>query len=110
VRIRWTLVAISDRDAIFDYVGSRDLRAAEGLDGRIEDRIEGLVDFPRSGRIGRLAGTRELVLTDTPYIAVYEVSDRDILILRILHGARIWPDRRLTVLIGGRSTHSHSNT
>ena len=44
------------------------------------------------GRVGRVRGTRELVIAGTPYIAAYRVKGRVILILRILHGAQLWPE------------------
>jgi toxin ParE1/3/4 len=50
------------------------------------------VEFPESGRIGRIAGTRELVIPRTPYIAAYVVLDDKVRILRVLHGAQIWPE------------------
>jgi toxin ParE1/3/4 len=45
------------------------------------------------GRVGRVAGTRELVLSRTPYIVIYELRgpDEEIYILRLLHGAQRWP-------------------
>jgi len=43
---------------------------------------------PASGRPGRLRGTRELVVTGTPYIAAHRVVDDMVTILRVLHGAR----------------------
>jgi len=45
------------------------------------------------GRLGRVAGTRELVLSRTPYIVIYEFRgpDEEIYILRLLHGAQRWP-------------------
>jgi addiction module RelE/StbE family toxin len=51
-----------------------------------------LRDFPESGRPGRVAGTRELVVTGTPYVAAYQVTDTAVRILRVLHGAQQWPD------------------
>ena len=56
----------------------------------IERQIERLRDFPRSGRIGRMPETRELVVSGTPYIVVYLVSD-DVELIRVLHGAQKWP-------------------
>lgn len=38
-------------------------------------------------------GTRELVITGTPYLVPYRVVGDVIVILRVLHGARQWPDR-----------------
>jgi len=51
--------------------------------------------MPRMGRIGRIAGTRELVLSGTPYVVIYDLRNMDeqIYILRVLHGARRWPPR-----------------
>ena len=43
-------------------------------------------------RPGRVAGTRELVITGTPYVAAYAVTAETIRILRVLHGAQRWPD------------------
>jgi toxin ParE1/3/4 len=63
------------------------------LDDRIQERIETLLEYPLAGRSGRLEGTRELVIADTPYIAVYRIANDTIRILRILHGARQWPDQ-----------------
>jgi plasmid stabilization system protein ParE len=48
--------------------------------------------FPRSGRSGRIAGTRELVISRTPYIAAYRIAGDTVRILRVLHGSRRWPD------------------
>ncbi len=48
----------------------------------------------RSGGSGRVKDTRELVIARTPYIVAYTV-DRHIdavIILRVLHSARQWPD------------------
>lgn len=54
--------------------------------------VRRLHDFPESGRPGRVAGTRELVITETPYVAAYHVSGETVRILRVLHGAQQWPD------------------
>ncbi|HEY3118137.1 MAG TPA: type II toxin-antitoxin system RelE/ParE family toxin [Chloroflexota bacterium] len=53
-----------------------------------------LGNYPNLGRTGRIPGTRELPIGRTPYLVVYTV-DRSIdtvIILRVLHGARLWPD------------------
>ncbi len=44
------------------------------------------------GRLGRIDGTRELVISGTPYIAAYRIVGETVRILRILHGAQLWPD------------------
>ena len=45
-----------------------------------------------SGRPGRVPGTRELVIPRTPYVAAYALTRDCIRILRVLHGAQMWPD------------------
>lgn len=92
MRLEWSAFALADREAIFDWVASESPRAAVVLDERIEHRIEALIDFPQSGRLGRIEGTRELVIAGTSYIAAYRISGDVIRILRVLHMARLWPD------------------
>ncbi|MCL1574867.1 type II toxin-antitoxin system RelE/ParE family toxin [Xanthomonas nasturtii] len=50
-----------------------------------------LAVHPKSGRTGRVAGTRELVIAGTPYIAVYEIAGPNQNVRRVLHGSRRWP-------------------
>ena len=92
MKLEWSALAISDREAIFDYVAAERPRAAVMLDERLETRVEALLDFPESGRPGRVAGTRELVITGTPYIAAYQLDGASIRILRVLHMSRLWPE------------------
>jgi toxin ParE1/3/4 len=51
-----------------------------------------LPDNPHMRRPGRVPGTRELVIAQTPYIVPYRVQCGSIQILRVYHGARRWPD------------------
>jgi toxin ParE1/3/4 len=51
------------------------------------------VRLPNIGRPGRVPGTRELVVSGTPFVTVYRVESNVLWVLRVLHGARRWPDR-----------------
>jgi len=66
------------------------------MDDRIRDHVDSLLRFPESGRPGRFAGTRELVIGRTPYLAIYRSADGVIHMLRLLHGAQSWPDELQT--------------
>ncbi len=66
--------------------------AALGVWNEIERQVERLADFPSSGRRGRVSGTRELVISRTPFIVVYRVAEADIYLLSVRHAARKWPD------------------
>jgi toxin ParE1/3/4 len=92
VTLEWSRIALADRDAIFDYIEADNPRAAVAMDDRIRTRIDSLLEFPKSGRSGRIERTRELVIAGTPYIAAYIVAGDVIRILRILHSAQLWPE------------------
>lgn len=91
--VRWVALARTDLLAIFDYVVARNPRAAMRLFDEIEGEVRGLADYPRIGRPGRHPNTRELTISGTPYIVTYRLKGREIQILRVLHGARQWPEK-----------------
>lgn len=51
-----------------------------------------LEEFPNRRRYGRKAETRELILPSLPYILVYQITGQAVYIVRILHGAQMWPE------------------
>jgi toxin ParE1/3/4 len=55
-----------DREAIFDHIEVESPRAAIAVDERISGQTQTLIEFPHSGRPGRVEGTRELVIGQTP--------------------------------------------
>jgi plasmid stabilization system protein ParE len=57
----------------------------------IRKSVGGLSSFPLLGRIGRVAGTRELVIPGTPFIAAYRVDEDEVVISKVLRGRRSWP-------------------
>jgi toxin ParE1/3/4 len=90
MRVRWTTDAADDLERICDYVARERPEAARPIALDVLRTIEDLRAFPNRGRPGRVQGTRELVLT-RPFLAVYEVREEEVQVLRILHGARQWP-------------------
>ena len=86
----WTECALRDLDELAAYIALDNPKAAEQIVRRIVEAVAGLSFFPRIGRPGRIADTRELVISGTPYIAVYRLRER-IEVLTIYHGARKWP-------------------
>jgi plasmid stabilization system protein ParE len=59
---------------------------------QIVTAVQQLAVFPMSGKAGRVLGTRELVISNTPFIAAYAIDRADIIILAIYHGAQQWPE------------------
>lgn len=91
MRLVWQPVATAHRAAIFEYIASENLRAACAVDERIDEQTAQIATYPASGRPGRVAGTRELVITGTPYVLVYRLEPGVVHILSLLHGAQLWP-------------------
>lgn len=72
--------------SIKEYIAKDNPKAAVDLTRRIVLKvIEQLTKFKNIGKTGRVIGTRELIIPDTPYIAVYWVKSDTIEILRVLH-------------------------
>jgi toxin ParE1/3/4 len=92
MRLEWSAYALADRSAIFDYIEADRPRAAAAVDERVREQVEVLARFPQNGRNGRTEGTRELVISRTPYIVAYRVTGNTVRVLRVLHGSRRWPD------------------
>ncbi|MGD0521184.1 MAG: type II toxin-antitoxin system RelE/ParE family toxin [Terracidiphilus sp.] len=92
MHLEWSVFARADRKAIFDYIEGDNPRAAITVDERIRTRLEDLAQFPEMGRPGRIEGTRELVVSGTPYIAAYRIVGDTVRVLRVLHGAQQWPE------------------
>jgi addiction module RelE/StbE family toxin len=87
----WTRRARRNLDDIGDYIAQDNPAAAERTVRRIVEQVSGLAFYPRIGRVGTVEDTRELVISDTPYIAVYRIRER-VEVLRIRHGAQRWPE------------------
>jgi toxin ParE1/3/4 len=91
--IEWTEQAIRQLDQAHDYIAlSNSEEVAERIATLIFTTIQQLATFPMSGRSGRVPGTRELAIANTPFIAAYAIDHDRIVILAIYHGARQWPE------------------
>jgi toxin ParE1/3/4 len=97
LKLVWLPRAIANRDAQLDYIAQDNPKAAIEQGDRIAQQIRQLIAHPELGRPGRKQGTRELVISRTPFIAVYRVKPkaRRIELMRVLHGSQQWrPDER----------------
>ena len=91
MKLAWSRHAAADRMAIFTWIAQDDPRAAALVDDRLEDAARRLIDFPESGRPGRIEGTRELVVARTPYVVPYQIVGDVVRLRRVRHGARRGP-------------------
>jgi toxin ParE1/3/4 len=93
LKIRWTEGASKNLDEIENYIGQDNTRAAVKTALQVINSINQLSRYPAIGRAGRIEGTRELIVPDTPFIVPYRVKNKTIEILRIFHHSRKWPKR-----------------
>ena len=91
MQIKWVRLALDDLDAAGEFIARDNPKAAGRIFTRIWDAVQLLAEHPEAGRAGRVPGTRELVVADTPFIIPYRVVENTVQILRILHGKRKWP-------------------
>ena len=92
MKLIWSRRAVADLRALRGFIEHDNPAAAAHVAERIIDAIETMIPAnPRIGKPGRVWGTRELVVSATPYIVPYRIRDGNIVVLRVLHGARRWP-------------------
>ncbi|QPH56012.1 type II toxin-antitoxin system RelE/ParE family toxin [Pontivivens ytuae] len=89
-RLEWKIAAVSDLLAIIDYISDDNPDAAQALKNEIEEKVSRLPTNPHLYRVGRVDGTREMVVRPN-YIVVYSETPEVVTILRVLHAAQLWP-------------------
>jgi toxin ParE1/3/4 len=91
--IVWSPEAIQDLMSLRAYIARDSPAGAKRVVLRILHVVKNVLpDNPHVGGPGRVSGTRELVIPQTPYIVPYRVRGETVQILRVYHSARRWPD------------------
>ena len=92
MRVRWLPTALGNLDRQLDRIAAEDPRAAARVARCVREAVEHLAKYSAAGRPGRVEGTRELVVPDTPFVIPYRVTARRVEILRVFHSSQQWPD------------------
>jgi toxin ParE1/3/4 len=91
--IEWTEQATQQLDQAHDYIAlSNSQEVAAQITMHIASSVQQLASFPMSGRPGRVPSTRELVISNSPFVVAYRIDQEHIVILAIYHGAQQWPE------------------
>ena len=88
--LEWKATAVADLLSIIDYISDDNPDAAQALKDEIEGKTLRLPEYPQMYRVGRVYGTREMIVRPN-YIVVYSESPDAVTVLRILHAAQQWP-------------------
>jgi toxin ParE1/3/4 len=91
-QVVWIARALRDLASLREHISRERPAAAERQVELILTAVERLTRFPHSGRPGRRAGTRELIISRTPYLVPYRIRGELIEVLAVLHGRQRWPD------------------
>ena len=89
--IKWLKKALRNVEQAHDYIAKDNPAAAVRVVLKIQAAFAQLEDSPYIGRPGRVEGTRELVVLQTPYIVIYRVTSTALTIIRVLHSSRKYP-------------------
>jgi toxin ParE1/3/4 len=92
--IVWLPVAVQDVIHLRTYIADQDPESARGVALRIDKAVGNLNlgQMPNLGRPGRIFGTRELIVSGTSYLVVYQLQNGRVEILRVLHGRQPFPE------------------
>lgn len=91
--INWTEQATRQLHQAHDYMAlSNSEEVATLITIQIVTSVQQLAVFPMSGRAGRVPSTRELVVSNTPFMAAYAIEKADLVVLAVYHGAQHWPE------------------
>jgi toxin ParE1/3/4 len=91
LKIKTSQRALSDLQATKNYISQDHPKAAIKVVQRVIEAIEHIATFPGIGRAGRVPRTKELVVSGTPLIIVYQVRYDTLFIVRVIHSSRKWP-------------------
>ena len=92
MQIRWQDDGINDLIQVRRFIAMDNPSAAARVANRIRSAVPELARQPGMGGPGRVPGTRERVLVDIPYIIAWRVEEDSIVVLRVLHTSRKWPE------------------
>lgn len=94
--IVWTAPALSDLDAIGDYIAIEDRDAAARLIQRVFRHVEQLEAHPRSGsELPELSGSRYRQIIEPPCRVIYRFDGERVLILHVMRSERLFEPERL---------------
>lgn len=95
MKVLWTRRARRHLNAHRDLVAKDSEQNVALVIGRIVSAAALLETNPLIGRIGRMAGTRELVVPRTPSVVPYRVKKQSVELLAVIHGHRDWPPLKM---------------
>jgi toxin ParE1/3/4 len=92
MKVVWSRRAIRHLVALREHIAKDSEQNAALVARRILASVDLLQTQPNMGRPGRVVGTRELIVPNTPYIIPYRVRREMLQLIAVFHGHQKWPD------------------
>jgi toxin ParE1/3/4 len=93
MKVVWSRRAIRHLIDLREYFEKDSEQNAALVAKRILKAVDRLQSHPEMGQPGRIIGTRELVVPDTPYIIPYRVRRERLELIAVFHARQKWPVR-----------------
>ncbi len=93
MKVVWSRRAVQHLIALRDYIAGNSPQNAAAVAERILHSVELLSTQPQMGRPGRVVGTRELVIPDTPFIIPYRMRGGSLELIALFQGRQGWPKK-----------------
>lgn len=90
MRLEWSKESGIDLREIHALIQVDNISAASRVIRSIRESAQLLAENPLMGRVGSVAGTRELVINHYPYIVIYRVGANLVRVLAVIHTSRHW--------------------
>jgi addiction module RelE/StbE family toxin len=92
MQVKWLRRALRNLEQARNYVFQDNPTAAQELIIKIQNAANQLQNYPFMGKNGRVEGTRELIISNSPYILIYRIKEETVEVLRILHTSKRYPE------------------
>ncbi len=92
MKVRYSNLALAELDAILAGIKAENPNAAASFQARVHRVVERVGQFPEGAQeVAERPSVRRVPLLRYPYVIHYTVGDDEVVILRIVHGARRSP-------------------
>jgi plasmid stabilization system protein ParE len=89
MKVRYSKLALDELEVILSRISAENPSAATRLEAGISRIVERIGRFPESAQeVAERQGVRRVPLVRYPYAIYYRVVSGEVIILRVVHGAR----------------------
>jgi toxin ParE1/3/4 len=94
MKVVWSEQARQEWATQYRFYFSRNPEAARRIRQAVMNGAKRLRTHPHMGRLGHMEGSRELAISGTPFLLVYDVNPVRVEILHVYDGRQDWQDKR----------------